>query len=73
MSNGQLHHNVDYTPYEGMEVGNWPRWTILRGKVMWARDEGGVVGEKGFGKFVERGASRMAGSRGRGDWEVQGF
>ena len=73
VKNGQLHHNVDYTPYEGREVGNWPRWTILRGKVVWARDEGGVVGEKGFGEFVPRGASWMAGSREKGDWEVEGF
>lgn len=73
VKNGQLHHNVDYTPYEGREVGNWPRWTILRGKVVWARDEGGVVGEKGFGEFVARGASWMAGSRGKDDWEVGGF
>lgn len=72
VSNGQLHHNVDYTPYEGRQVGNWPRWTILRGKVMWARDEGGVVGEKGFGEFVKRGASRIAERSGeQGDWEVQ--
>lgn len=71
--NEQLHHDVDYTPYEGREVGNWPRWTILRGKVMWARDEGGVVGEKGFGEFVKRGASTMTGSGAKGDWEVEGF
>ncbi|CAF9928533.1 hypothetical protein IMSHALPRED_007677 [Imshaugia aleurites] len=73
IKNGQLHHNVDYTPYEGREVGNWPRWTILRGKVQWARDEGGVVGEKGFGEFVMRGASRMAGGERKGDWEVSAF
>ena len=73
ISNGQLHHNVDYTPYEGKQVGNWVRWTILRGKIVWARDEGGVVGEKGFGAFVQRGRSRMAGSGENGDWEVAGF
>ena len=73
IKNEELHHGCDYTPYEGRQVGNWPRWTILRGKVMWARDEGGVVGEKGFGRFVKRGGSKLAGSRGEGDWEVQGF
>lgn len=71
VSNGQLHHHVDYTPYEGREVGNWPRWTILRGKVMWARDEGGIVGEKGFGEFIRRGASVMAKRGEKGDWEVE--
>ena len=55
VTNGQLHHHVDYTPYEGREVVNWPRWTILRGKTMWARDDGRVVGEKGFGKSREKG------------------
>lgn len=71
--NGQLHHHVDYTPYEGREVENWPRWTILRGKVMWARDKGGVMGEKGFGKFVWRGESEMTRGGGKGDWKVEGF
>ena len=24
LSNSMLHHNVDYTPYEGMELNAWP-------------------------------------------------
>lgn len=52
--NEMLHHNVDYTPYEGKQVNNWPRYTVLRGKVVWDRDNGGVVGEKGFGRFIKR-------------------
>lgn len=52
ITNSMLHHNVDYTPYEGMTVINWPRYTLLRGKVVWDRDNGGVVGEKGCGSFV---------------------
>lgn len=81
--NEALHHNVDYTPYEGMRVCQWPRWTVLRGKVVWDRErevggkgEGvskGVVGEKGYGKFVERGESTLAGTRGTGEWDVEGF
>lgn len=54
-----LHHGVDYTPYEGMKVRNWPRWTILRGKVVWDRDEKGVVGEVGDGKFLKRGLGKI--------------
>ena len=73
VTNGQLHHHCDYTPYEGREVENWPRWTILRGKVMWARDEGGLVGEKGCGKFVAREESKMTRGGGKGDWEVEDF
>jgi dihydropyrimidinase len=49
-----LHHGVDYTPYEGMKVKNWPRYTFLRGKMVWNRDSGGIVGEMGFGNFVKR-------------------
>ncbi len=66
-----LHHNVDYTPYEGRVVGNWPRYTILRGKVVWERDGGGLVGEKG-GRFLRRGISEMGGRR-VGEWDVEAF
>ena len=37
-------------------------FSLSRTSQRWARDEGGVVGEKGFGEFVMRGASRMAGT-----------
>ncbi|KAL5360232.1 hypothetical protein BJX96DRAFT_149956 [Aspergillus floccosus] len=57
ISNEYLHHNVDYTPYEGMQVSQWPRYTLLRGEVVWDRDHGGVVGSKGYGQFLERGCS----------------
>ena len=73
--NEALHHNVDYTPYEGMMVCQWPRWTVLRGKVVWERERegGGVVGEKGWGRFVERGESTLGGKRGVGEWDVEAF
>ncbi len=69
-----LHHNVDYTPFEGWKVGNWPRWTVLRGSVVWDREGGGCVGGKG-GRFLERGESVIGGvGRGvRGEWDVGGF
>lgn len=60
-----LHHGVDYTPFEGVGVGNWPRWTVLRGRVVWDADAdvegegGGVVGEKGFGEYLKRGRGRV--------------
>ncbi len=71
--NEELHHNVDYTPYEGMMVCQWPRWTILRGKVVWEREGGGLVGGKGEGRFVKRGESTLAGKRGVGEWDVEAF
>lgn len=54
ITNSMLHHDVDYTPFEGKQVDNWPRYTVLRGKVVWDRDGEGIVGVKGFGQFVER-------------------
>lgn len=71
--NEELHHDVDYTPYEGRIVGNWPRYTILRGEVVWDRDGGGLGGEKGVGKFLRRGDSVLAGKRGEGEWDVGAF
>jgi dihydropyrimidinase len=66
----QLHHGVDYTPFEGMSVQNWPRYTILRGKVVWQHDGAGIVGEMGYGKFLRRNKGKLVtgkmGQRGRG-------
>jgi len=49
----RLHHDIDYTPFEGVEVGNWPRYTILRGTVVWD-DAEGILGQKEFGRFLKR-------------------
>jgi dihydropyrimidinase len=54
-----LHHGVDYTPYEGMHVKNWPRFTLLRGKKVWDRDAGGIVGEVTDGQFLNRGMGKI--------------
>ncbi|KAG4260886.1 dihydropyrimidinase [Fusarium proliferatum] len=65
-----LHHGVDYTPFEGIQVQNWPRYTILRGKVVWHHDGGGILGEKGFGQFLHRKKGELVtgklGQQGRG-------
>ncbi len=61
LQNDILHHDVDYSPYEGRTISNWPRYTILRGQVVWDRDNGGIVGKKGFGQFVKRQESSIAG------------
>lgn len=56
----RLHHDIDYTPFEGVEVGNWPRYTIMRGAVVWNDAEGeGVVGQKQFGRFLKRGKGEV--------------
>ncbi len=48
--NRDLHHAVDYTPYEGTEVQGWPVLTIAAGKVVC--DNGQFVGEPGAGRFL---------------------
>lgn len=54
LTNEMLHHEIDYTPFEDIKFGNWPRYTFVRGNLVWARDEGGIVGEKTQGQFVRR-------------------
>ena len=73
LTNSMLHHNVDYTPYEGRTMKQWPRYTVLRGQVVWAKDEGGLIGKKGYGQFLKRGVSSLAGSRSQEEWSVESF
>ncbi|KAH9906172.1 D-hydantoinase [Xylariomycetidae sp. FL2044] len=61
LRNDMLHHDVDYTPYEGRPLRNWPRYTILRGRVVWDCDDGGIVGDKGYGRFLKRERSSLDG------------
>jgi dihydropyrimidinase len=50
ITNAKLHHNVDYTPYEGMRVSAWPALTMSRGDVVW--DGRTPCGEAGRGEFL---------------------
>lgn len=50
-----LHENVDYTPYEGIEVQGYPTMTISRGAIV--MKEGEFVGQKGAGQFLKRSLS----------------
>jgi dihydropyrimidinase len=54
LTNAIMHHGVDYTPYEGMEVTGWPVTTLCRGTVI--ADEGVIHGPTGHGIFLPRGA-----------------
>ncbi len=47
-----LHHAIDYTPYEGFRVKGWPVTTLSRGKVV--ADGGDFVGKEGHGRFLAR-------------------
>ena len=71
--NQDLHHGVDYTPFEGRLVRNWPRYTVLRGKVVWERDGVGVVGGKGWGRFLRREVSSLGGGSKKEAWDVERF
>ncbi len=35
IANDRLHHNVDYTPYEGMRLRAWPGMTLVGGDIVW--------------------------------------
>jgi dihydropyrimidinase len=50
LTNAQLHHAVDYTPYEGMKLAAWPATTIARGEVVW--DGAQFTGRPGRGRFL---------------------
>lgn len=60
LTNEDLHHDIDYTPFEGMKFTNWPRYTILRGNLLWNRDHGGFMHpETPIGHYIKRGESMM--------------
>ncbi|KAG2355761.1 hypothetical protein BDR07DRAFT_1381282 [Suillus spraguei] len=61
LTNEMLHHAVDYTPFEGIEFKNWPRYTIIRGKVVFSHGE--VVGEMEYGQYIWRQKSLLPGPR----------
>jgi len=50
--NQALHHNVDYTPYEGRTLRAWPGVTIVSGEVVW---DGVFHPRKGRGRFLSCG------------------
>lgn len=50
LANANLHHNVDYTPYEGFQVTGYPVMTLLRGRTVW--NDGEVRAEPGAGRFL---------------------
>ena len=48
----ELHENVDYTSFEGIEVKGYPVMTISRGEII--VEDNKFIGEKGRGKFIKR-------------------
>ncbi len=50
ITNGDLHHAVDYTPYEGITVPAWPRIVIAAGEIV--ADLGVLHAAPGRGRFL---------------------
>ncbi len=57
VDNRALHHAVDYTPYEGMQLKAWPGLTLSRGEVVW--DGKGFTGQAGRGRFLPCGTPSL--------------
>jgi dihydropyrimidinase len=50
ITNDMLHHNCDYTPYEGMRVRGWPALVLSRGEIVVEEDK--LLAEPGQGRFL---------------------
>ncbi len=53
LRNAALHHAVDYTPYEGIELAAWPALTLAAGEVVW--DGTHFHPRRGRGRFLRCG------------------
>ncbi|GAB3490922.1 dihydropyrimidinase [Curvibacter fontanus] len=53
LRNADLHHAVDYTPYEGMRLRAWPAMTLIGGEVVW--DGQNFHPRAGRGRFLRCG------------------
>jgi len=62
LRNADLHHAVDYTPYEGRTLRAWPGVTIARGEVVW---DGAFHPRPGRGTFLSCGAPSLLPARAR--------
>lgn len=52
ITESMLHDNMDYTPYEGMEVTGWPTIVINRGRIIIDKEK--LLVKRGSGQFLER-------------------
>ena len=58
IANRNLHHAVDYTPYEGIEVTGWPMTTFSRGEMI-VRNGEYLAPAAGRGRFLEAGQPEL--------------
>ena len=52
ITKGELHENIDYTPFENIEIIGCPVMTISRGEIIVKDNK--FIGQKGRGKFLKR-------------------
>jgi dihydropyrimidinase len=58
ITNASLHHAVDYTPYEGIEVTGWPRHCFSRGELL--VEDGRLLNvTSGRGRFLPAGKPNL--------------
>jgi dihydropyrimidinase len=58
-----MHDNMEFTPYEGMQVTGWPTTVIQRGSVI--IEDNQLKAERGSGEFVPRNTVDCVGMPGR--------
>lgn len=58
LKNEMLTHQFDYTPFEGMRFTNWPKFTVLRGKVAYDHEKG-VLSTPIEGMYLHRGENTL--------------
>ena len=58
-----LHDNMEYTPYEGMELTGWPTTVIQRGKIV--VEDNTLHSARGAGEFIARNTIDCTGMPGR--------
>ncbi|MFT6912746.1 MAG: dihydropyrimidinase [Paracoccaceae bacterium] len=62
VSHADQHDNMDYTPFEGMQITGWPETVLSRGTVI--VDKGALQVAPGQGRFVKRAPVDLSGRPG---------
>lgn len=71
IDNAMMHHNVDFTPYEGPKVTAWPAVTLSRGQVISRYHE--FCGTRGRGRFLPATATAPQQDRTDAEKELETF
>lgn len=69
IGNEMIHHSCDYTPYEGFEVKNWPRYTLVRGKIVFK--EGQLISQNANGQYIRRKSVSVPSNKWTNEWRPE--